>query len=289
MYAQWTRAVRRLANLSFASTLALLLCAPGVQAQDTIEEVLVTGTKREATVQDVPIAVTAITGEQLQKTFRTDILALNDMAPGVSLAQVAGFRAVAGGIRGTGQNSILVTQDSSVVVLIDDFALSNVQSQFVEMFDIERVEIYRGPQGTLFGKSATGGAISIVTKRPVMNELSAELGGQYGQFDPDDGETADIGKIRMAFNLPIIDDKLSIERVGRHWVPVVGIGRAPETATNSPAQAVASHQPLDSASGDFKAFPLHLSPDFAHAVDAEVILEDPADLDLQSRIALGAG
>ena len=210
MYAQWTRAVRRFVNVSFATTLALLLCAPGVQAQDTIEEVLVTGTKREATVQDVPIAVTAITGEQLQKTFRTDILALNDMAPGVSLAQVAGFRAVAGGIRGTGQNSILVTQDSSVVVLIDDFALSNVQSQFVEMFDIERVEIYRGPQGTLFGKSATGGAISIVTKRPVMNELSAELGGQYGQFDPDDGETADIGKIRMAFNLPIIDDKLSI-------------------------------------------------------------------------------
>jgi iron complex outermembrane receptor protein len=209
MYSQWTRAVRRL-TVSVSTTFTLLLFTPGVYAAEVIEEVIVTGTKREATIQDVPIAVTAITGEQLEKQFRTDILALSDMSPGVSLAQVAGFRAVAGGIRGTGQNSILVTQDSSVVVLVDEFALANVQSQFVEMFDIERVEVYRGPQGTLFGKSATGGAISIVTKRPVMNEMSAEIGGQFGRFDPDDGETGDIGKVRLAFNLPLIDDTLAI-------------------------------------------------------------------------------
>ena len=104
----------------------------------------------------------------IDKQFRTDVLQLGEMTPGVALGQVAGFRAIAGGVRGTGQNSILVTQDSSVVLLVDEFALSNVQAQFVELFDTERVEIYRGPQGTLFGKSATGGAISIITKRPEL-------------------------------------------------------------------------------------------------------------------------
>jgi iron complex outermembrane receptor protein len=120
---------------------------------------------------------------------------------------VAGFRAVAGGIRGTGQNGILVTTDQSVVLLVDEFALTNVQSQFVEMFDVERVEVYRGPQGTLFGKSATGGAISIITKRPVLNEFHAEVEAHIGKFDSPGGGM--IGKGRLALNIPVVDDKLA--------------------------------------------------------------------------------
>ena len=179
-----------------------------------IEEIIVTGTKREVSAQDVPIAVTAISEEMLRNQQRNDILAIGEMSPGVALGQVAGFRAIAGGIRGTGQNSILVTQDSSVVLLVDEFALSNVQSQFVELFDIERVEVYRGPQGTLFGKSATGGAISIVTKRPEMNEFGADMSFRYGTFDADDGDTAAIKKYSAAINVPLIEDQLSMRLVG---------------------------------------------------------------------------
>ena len=180
-----------------------------------IEEIIVTGTQREEAAQNVPIAISAYSDAQIKQTYRTDILALGEMAPGVALGQVAGFRAIAGGIRGTGQNSILVTQDSSVVVSVDDFALSNVQAQFVELFDVDRVEIYRGPQGTLFGKSATGGAISIITKRPVMNEYKADLQAQFGKFDGSDGpKNADINKYSVAVNVPIIEDKLSIRLVG---------------------------------------------------------------------------
>ena len=112
-----------------------------------IEEIVVTGTKREVSSQDVPIAVTAISGEAVQQQFRNDILAITEMSPGVSMGPQAGFRAIAGGIRGTGQNSILVTQDSSVVMLVDEFATSRVQAQFVELFDLERIEIYRGRGG----------------------------------------------------------------------------------------------------------------------------------------------
>ena len=199
---------------------AAVMLAPVATAEDaasdsSIEEVIVTGTKREVSAQDVPIAVTAISEDMLKKQFRTDILAVGEMSPGVALGQVAGFRAIAGGVRGTGQNSILVTQDSSVVLLVDEFALSNVQSQFVELFDVERIEVYRGPQGTLFGKSATGGAISIVTKRPIMNEYAADVSVQLGYFSGDDGpDDALIEKYNFAMNVPLIEDKLALRAVG---------------------------------------------------------------------------
>jgi iron complex outermembrane receptor protein len=177
-----------------------------------IEEIVVTGTKREVSSQDVPIAVTAISGEAVQQQFRNDILAITEMSPGVSMGPQAGFRAIAGGIRGTGQNSILVTQDSSVVMLVDEFATSRVQAQFVELFDLERIEIYRGPQGTLFGKSATGGAISIITKKPVHNETFGDLSVRYGTFAEVDGvpEGSKLRKYTASFNLPLIEDTLSM-------------------------------------------------------------------------------
>jgi iron complex outermembrane receptor protein len=185
--------------------------APAEPAREGIEEIIVTGTKRSQVSQDVPIAITAISEAMIDSSFRTDVLQLGEMTPGVALGQVAGFRAIAGGVRGTGQNSILVTQDSSVVLLVDEFALSNVQAQFVELFDVERVEIYRGPQGTLFGKSATGGAISIVTKRPELEEMTADLEFQYGVFNGDDGpKHSDIQKYMAAVNVPLIEGKLAI-------------------------------------------------------------------------------
>ncbi len=200
-----------------------LLAAPAAFAQDAapaaapaatasgLETVTVSGTKREEASQDIPIAITAISENALAQTFRNDILAVSDMAAGVALGQMAGFRAVSGGIRGTGQNGILVTQDSSVAVLVDEFGLNNVQAQFVELFDVERVEVYRGPQGTLFGKNATGGAISIVTKRPEMNVFSGDAELQFGMFDSNNGK---IGKGKLAINIPVVEDKLAIRLTG---------------------------------------------------------------------------
>ncbi len=185
--------------------------APAEDRREGIEEIIVTGTKRSQASQDVPIAITAISDTMIENQFRTDVLQLGEMTPGVALGQVAGFRAIAGGVRGTGQNSILVTQDSSVVLLVDEFALSNVQAQFVELFDVERVEIYRGPQGTLFGKSATGGAISIVTKRPDLEAFGADLQFEYGTFSGDGvPDHARIQKYRAAVNVPLIEGKLGV-------------------------------------------------------------------------------
>jgi iron complex outermembrane receptor protein len=172
-----------------------------------MDSVTVTGTKRDEQSQSVPIAISAISEQALENTFRTDIWAVSDLAPNVTLTQMAGFRAVAGGIRGTGANSILVTQDTSVPVIVDEFGLNSVQSQFVELFDVDSIEIYRGPQGTLFGKNSTGGAIVINTKKPVMNEFSADVEFQLGQFDSNNGILA---KGRLAVNIPVVEDKLAI-------------------------------------------------------------------------------
>jgi iron complex outermembrane receptor protein len=167
-----------------------------------IEEVTVTGTKRDISQQDLGIAITTLTAQQIERTFRNDVTALTQVAPNVTLTINNGFNAVAGGIRGTGFISILVTKDPSVGILVDDFAFNHVQSQFIEMFDIEQVEIFRGPQGTLFGKNTTGGAIAFTTKKPVLGDFFGDVEGTYGQYDSNDGK---IKKFKFALNVPMGD------------------------------------------------------------------------------------
>jgi hypothetical protein len=93
------------------------------------------------------------------------------VTPGLVLSAPAGFNATGGGMRGTGTNIILVTQDAPVSFLMDEFVLSHVTSQFLTLFDVQQVEVYRGPQGTLFGKNTTGGVISITSKKPVHRRV----------------------------------------------------------------------------------------------------------------------
>jgi iron complex outermembrane receptor protein len=167
-----------------------------------IEEVTVTGTKREAYAQDLGIAITTMTAQQIERTFRNDVTALTQVAPNVTLTINNGFNAVAGGIRGTGFISILVTKDPSVGITVDEFAFNNVATQFIEMFDMEQVEIFRGPQGTLFGKNTTGGAIAFTTKRPVLGQFFGDVEGTYGQYASNDGK---IKKAKFAINIPMGD------------------------------------------------------------------------------------
>ena len=106
-------------------------------------------------------------------------------------------------MRGTGFISILVTKDPSVGLTVDDYAFNHVQSQFVEVFDIEQVEIFRGPQGTLFGKNTTGGAIAFTTIKPeVGGELAGKFEVNYGQYTSND---SDIEKFKFAVNVPLGD------------------------------------------------------------------------------------
>lgn len=196
-------------RLALPAAIALIGIAGNAMAQNgasgaaALEEVVVTGTKRDVSQQDLPIAVSTITASQLNKTFQNSVTELAQFAPNVTLTPQNGFNAIAGGMRGTGFISILVTKDPSVGITVDDFAFNHVQSQFVEVFDIAQVEIFRGPQGTLFGKNTTAGAISFTTIKPdVGGEVSGNVEVNFGRYASND---SDLNKFKFALNMPLTD------------------------------------------------------------------------------------
>ncbi len=198
-------------------TLAALGLLPIAHAEEQassayLEEIIVTGTKRATSQQDTPLTVSTLTSSDISKTFVNDIRAVAELAPNVLLTKQPGFNALSGGIRGTGSTSILVLQDTSVGIVIDDFVISSVQSQFVEVFDVEQVEVYRGPQGTLFGKNSTAGVISITSKKPDLETFNGELEATFGQFDVHGG--TDITKIAAAVDMPLIEGTLGFRFAG---------------------------------------------------------------------------
>lgn len=166
-----------------------------------LEEVIVTATRRETSLQTTPVAITALSGEELDYMFAHDISDIALVTPNFSAAQVTGFNAAGFAIRGASQTDVLVYWEPPVGVLMDDFVIPHMQTQLLEPYDIESVEVLRGPQGTLFGKNTTAGVVNVRTKRPVMNETSFDGAirlGNYGRVEP-----------RVAINIPLVDDTLA--------------------------------------------------------------------------------
>lgn len=204
-------------GLSLSMGTYLILTTQSALAEPTadndgayLEEVIVTGTKRAVSQQDTPIAISTLTADDIAKTFGNDIRAVGDLSPNVNLTLQTGFNAVAGGIRGTGTISILTTQDPSVGIVVDEFALNHVQTQFVELFDLEQVEVYRGPQGTLFGKNSTGGVIAVTSKRPDMEEFGGQIKVSAGEY----AGGSENYKIQVGIDVPIIENVLAFRFAG---------------------------------------------------------------------------
>ena len=194
----------RLAISSVLGTTALISsvhAADQAVAMGVLEEITVTGTKREAAAQEVPITISAISAADLETAHVNDVRALASLAPGLVFSNPTGFNATGGGMRGTGVGVILVTQDAPVGFLVDDYVLSHVTSQFVNMFDTQQIEVYRGPQGTLFGASTTGGVISITSRKPELDKYYDDTSMTYGRYD----NGANLGSLKSAVNLPLTD------------------------------------------------------------------------------------
>ncbi|MCP5198627.1 MAG: TonB-dependent receptor [Gammaproteobacteria bacterium] len=165
-----------------ATAIAAIVAAPSVSAE-VLEEVVVTAQKREQSVQDVGISVTAFTGEQLSQLGYTNAQEVTALAPGVSTIQPNGPANYAVAIRGVAQNDFISNQESPVSIYIDDVYLSQMSSAGFMLFDMDRVEILRGPQGTLYGRNATGGLVHYVSRKPTAERDGyAQLtGGYYDQ------------------------------------------------------------------------------------------------------------
>jgi iron complex outermembrane receptor protein len=172
----------------------------GVSAQESrpvFEEVIVTAEKRTESLQDLSQAVTALSGEDLDNRQITSFVDLSAIAPGVNIAKNEGFKTVIT-IRGVGneanQNAIA---NPSVSYHLDGIYVASPFALQTDFLDLERIEVLRGPQGTLFGQNSTGGAINVITKAPTTDEV-------YGTADLTIGNY-DMVRARGAINVPLGD------------------------------------------------------------------------------------
>ena len=178
---------RLVASTMIASS---ILAAPVLaHAQTTVEEVVVTAQKTAQNVQNVPIAVTAVTAQALQQKGIDDVAKLSSIAPNVSLDAGTPFSGsdtvLSAYIRGIGQDDFAFNLDPGVGVYVDGVYLARSVGANTNMLDVDRVEILKGPQGTLFGRNTIGGAISIVTRDPghefaFKGEITT---GQFSRLD----------------------------------------------------------------------------------------------------------
>ena len=166
-----------------------------IASQAFLEEVIVSAEKRLESVQDVSQAVTAITSSEIETKNINSMVDLSAIVPGVTVAKNEGYKTIIS-IRGIGnetnQNAIAAP---SVAFHLDGVFIASPFSLLTDFVDIDRIEVIRGPQGTLFGQNSTAGAINVVTKAPSLDEESSSLSMSLGNYN--------MKKISSTFNVPI--------------------------------------------------------------------------------------
>ena len=150
-------------------------------------EIIVTARRREESLQDVPIAVTAYSGAQLEAQGALDITDLGDTTPNVTLENSRGTNStLTAFIRGVGQQDPVSGFEAGVGIYLDDVYLNRPQGAVLDIYDVERIEILRGPQGTLYGRNTIGGAIKYVT-RQLPQEFALKARAAYGTYNQAEG------------------------------------------------------------------------------------------------------
>lgn len=155
---------------SLLVSLSALALVPTVYAQDTegvmLEEIVVTAQKREQNLQSVPASVTALSAEAIEAKGITQFENISQVAPGLTITQGTQRTGNSINIRGIGTSAFSTGVEPAVAVVIDDVPMLNQGQAFATLTDIERIEVLRGPQGTLFGKNASAGVVNITTRAP---------------------------------------------------------------------------------------------------------------------------
>ncbi len=150
--------------------------------QNALEEIIVTAQKRQQNIQDVGISITAFSEKQLHELGYTHSMQVTEMAPNVQVVQPNGLSSYNLNIRGVVQTDFGDHQEAPVSLYVDEVYISQMSAAGFALFDLDHVEILRGPQGTLFGRNATGGLAHFVTKKP-SQELDGYVVGTYGDWD----------------------------------------------------------------------------------------------------------
>jgi iron complex outermembrane receptor protein len=174
---------------SSASLISLMAAAPAVAQESaggvsSVDDIIVTARRRDERQQDVPLAVTALSGAALERANITNVSALQGSVPSLTLIpnQTAGTTTPVFAIRGLSQQEFTGLADPSVSLYINDMVIPRTQGSNVGFFDMQSVQVLRGPQGTLFGRNTPGGAVVVTTRRPVQ-EFEASVQQTVGSRD----------------------------------------------------------------------------------------------------------
>lgn len=180
------------------------IAAGGAMAQSISDEIVVSAQRQEQSLQDVPIAVSAFSGGELQNRQIESFQDVQFNIPNFQFSRTQ-FTNAAIAIRGIGNFTVAASSENAVSVHMNDVFLSAPRIFETEFFDIERIEILRGPQGTLFGRNATGGVINVITAKANPDQVEGYVDAEYGNYDS--------VKVHGALNLPL-GDTLAVRLAG---------------------------------------------------------------------------
>ncbi|MDB5683136.1 MAG: hypothetical protein JWM75_834 [Sphingomonas bacterium] len=168
-----------------------------------LEEIVVTAEFRESKLQDTPLAISAISATQLESRSAVNVASIGSLVPNTTIAPLgAGYGStIAAFIRGVGLGDNSLSFEPGVPIYVDDVYNGRPQGSLFDLLDLERVEVLRGPQGTLFGKNAIGGAVRLISKKP-RGDGSGFLEATYGRFNRIN--------IRGGFDLAIVPDRVMV-------------------------------------------------------------------------------
>ena len=242
---------RRITGTPITLTGILLLSsALSAPAFAQIEEVVVTAQKKSEDIQTVPIAVTAFTAQDLAAHQIVQFKDLQFSEPSITYTKT-NFTSTNFQIRGVGTQVIAGDQESGVAFNVDDayYAIAAVDSS--QFYDVERVEVLRGPQSTLYGRGATGGTVNVFTNRPQLDTMAASVDASYGNYNA--------WEVKGMVNLPIITDELAVRLAGDRvshdgWATNVFAGtddKHPDSRKQWSVRGSVRWQPSDATTIDF--------------------------------------
>ena len=184
--------------LSISLALSIISISSNAYSNElVIDEVIVTAEKRVESLQDVSKAVTALSSDEIERKNIVDFVGLSAIAPGVTVAKNEGYKTIIS-IRGVGdetnQNAIAAP---SVALHMDGIFIASKFSLRTDFIDLDRIEVLRGPQGTLFGQNSTGGTVNVINKAPSFDALTGKVDLTLGDYD--------LTKARGGINIPLSD------------------------------------------------------------------------------------
>jgi len=275
------------------STLSMPVFAEEAEKNEGLETITVTSQKRVERVSEVPVAVSVLSSDQIDSSFSSSFEGLQNLVPSVSFKKGTTSRNSAITVRGIGTISFSVAAEPSVSTVVDGVVLGRSGQAFTDLYDLERIEVLRGPQGTLFGKNASAGVVNITTKRPSgetggMIEATLFQGNEYKLKGKLEGEINDNAAASIVVTKSAYDGNIynvyNNENINGYDKQGFRAMLDLELSADTKALFIfESAKSNDDCCADIEGLPSGRNPDSKAAPDSDGIVNDVADFDLNQR------